>query len=442
VNGGDSEFLCLIAGLLARTNEEVERRCVEDASQMKDGMPSRREPAMNWRGWKALTTLTLAAALLTALLLAAPFSREARLQRLDLDALRRAAGARPNDPELFLLLGRRLRQSGERRQALVITQRAYDLSDGSPRFVAAKAGVLLDAAEGEEAYRLLKNSLARWPDSGELRAQLARAYAARGLFTDALREAEAAVRLAPRHAEAWQALGNACSSNKRPARAFAAFVRALELEPHDAELLADYGEALAKYGRSAEAESMLTRSVALVPRAARPHALLGHLKATRAGTAAERDIARGLLERALALAPAATDTQYHLALLNLRDGRDQEAIRLLQSCLAQDPGYGEAHLALGQAYRRTGQEAAARRAFAAWHRFSDYRRQATHLELRLRRSPMDQSLMRRLADLHAAQGRTELAEQYRRRIRALEAGIAPDRQMPATGVTSPGSSSP
>src|SRR5205807_812327 len=100
------------------------------------------------------------------------------------------------------------------------------------------------------AYRLGKDAVARWPHSGEVRAQFSRVYAGRGYFIDALREAEAAVRLAPGAAEAWQALGNACSLNKRPELAYAAFERALKQEPRDAKLLADYGEALAKYGRA------------------------------------------------------------------------------------------------------------------------------------------------------------------------------------------------
>jgi tetratricopeptide (TPR) repeat protein len=346
--------------------------------------------------------LVIMLAVVAAWLAFGPFNREARLRRMDVPALKRAARAHPDDPELFLQLWRRLRQRGELHPAAVMSSRAYDLSDGAPRFVAAKVSALIDSGEFESAYRLAKDTLGRGPDSGEVRAQLSRLYAGRGYFTDALREAEVAVRRAPGQSEAWQALGNADASNKRPDAAFAAFERAMALEPRDAELLADYGEALARFGRAAEAEGVLRRAMNLAPGSARPPGLLGRLLAERASTPEQQTEARTLLERALARAPRATDPMYALATLELRDGQEKEAIRLLNTCLALDPTYGEAYLALGQAYQRQGDAGRAGRAFAAWQRFSDYRRQAAHLEMRLRRRPGDPDLRRRLERLKSA----------------------------------------
>jgi predicted Zn-dependent protease len=150
---------------------------------------------------------------------------------------------------------------------------------------------------------------------------------------------------------------------------------------------------------------MLRGAIALAPRAVRPLGLLGQFEASRARTAAARAAARELLERARARVPDDAGLQYSLALLDRRDGRDQEAILLLKSCLTQDPRYGEAYLALGQIYRKAGQRAAARQAFVAWQRFSDYRREAAHLEMRLRRLPGNPELLRRLARLNAASGK-------------------------------------
>ncbi len=319
--------------------------------------------------------------------------------RMDGEALRRAALAHPNDPELFLLLGRRLRQSGQGRKAAVMTRRAYDLSDGAPRFVAAKAGALLDLGDAAAASQLITTAVARTPRSGELRAALARVEIARGAFAEALLEAQTAVQQAPACEETWQALGNALSFNKRPQAAFSAFERAVTLEPGDSELLADYGEALMRYGERKAAAAVLQRSRAAAPRAARPVALLGQLQAAGARTAAERVAARALLELAIARAPQVPDPRYHLALLDLRDRQFNEAVGLLKSCLALDPAYGEAYLALGQAYQYSGRDADARRAFTAWRRFSDYRRESAHLELRLRRTPGDAALTRRLERL-------------------------------------------
>lgn len=380
--------------------------------------------AQQKKGWigKALAVLALAGAVLAGAWHFVPFDRETRLRRLNREELRRAALAHPNDAELFLELGRRFRQSGELHKAFVMTERAYELRGNDPRFAAAMVGALVDAEEEDAAYRLVRGASSRWKDSGEVRAQFSRVYAGRGYFADALREAEAAVRLEPRSATAWRALGTACSLNKRPSQADAAFERALTLEPGDAELLADYGEALAKYGRAAEAEARLRRSMALAPQAARPAGLLGQLEAGHARSPEERAAARALLEQSLVRAPRATDVRFSLAALDLRAGREQEAVRLLKQCLAEDPRYGEAYLALGQAYQKMGQREAARQAFAAWRQFSDDRREVGHLELRLRRDPRNVELLRRLARLHAAQGRRALAEEYQRRIQTLQAG--------------------
>jgi Flp pilus assembly protein TadD len=367
-----------------------------------------------------MVAVIIAAATLVVAITTGTFDRHERLRRMDLKALRRAARARPDDGELFLELGKRLRQSGELRAASVMFRRAYDLSRGEPRFAAAKIGSLVDSGEVDEAYRAASQALTHWPRSGALRAQMSRAYASRGYFTDALREAREAARLAPRHAPAWQALGNASAANKRLEEAFTAFDKAQELEPQDAELLTDYGEALARSGRAPQAESLLQQARLLAPHGARPVAVLGQLKASRARSQEERAAARELLREALARAPAATDTMYHLALLEEQDGRLLEAIRLLRLCLETDSSYGESHLALGRIYQRLGRSSAAQQQVAAWQRFSDYRRQAAHLELRLRRQPEDARLLHRLMKLHSKQGNREHEERYRRQLLALK----------------------
>lgn len=374
---------------------------------------------------KARSRITLAAvvalgivAVAVGIHLARP-DRETRLRRLDERALQAEARARPNDPEVFLLLGKRLRQLGDRKGGFAITNRAYDLSSGEPRFVAAMAGALMDQAEYGSAARLLEDGRSRWPDAGEIHAQYARFYAEQGRFTDALREAEDAVRKAPQLAEGWQALGKARAENKRPDDAYIAFERALALEPRDAELLADYGEALARYGRPEQAEALLQRAVTFAPRAARPAARLGRLLADRARSEPERAAARALLERALAQAPRATEVRYTLGLLAVRDGDFPRAVALFKACTVQDPAYGEAHEALGQAYLKMGQPEAARAAFAQWRRFSDFRRERAHLEMRLRREPANRELLRRMVQLYLAHGTAQQAEPYQRRLRTL-----------------------
>jgi tetratricopeptide (TPR) repeat protein len=187
---------------------------------------------------------------------------------------------------------------------------------------------------------------------------------------------------------------------------------------------------------------MFGRAIALASRAPRPAGLLGQLRSQRARTAEQRAAARRLLEQALTMSPRFKDARYALALLEIQDGKPQAAIRHLKDLLTQDPTYGEAHLALGRAHQLAGEETAARRAFAAWRRFSDYRRQAAHLELRLRRAPSDVGLLRRMERLHTAFGQPQRAKEYRSRIRALESGASTGESPPGPPPGAEGARSP
>src|SRR3712207_5409661 len=98
-------------------------------SQQQPRPPSRR----------GIAALAAVAFVIVALALGLHFARpdrESRLRQMDEKALQAEARARPNDPEVFLLLGKRLRQLGDRQGGFAITNRAYDLSSGEPRFVA------------------------------------------------------------------------------------------------------------------------------------------------------------------------------------------------------------------------------------------------------------------------------------------------------------------
>ena len=71
------------------------------------------------------------------------------------------ARAHPNDPEVFLLLGERLRRQGDRDRAGVMVRRAYDVSRGDPRTTAALIGALIDSGEYREAEQRATEAAAR-----------------------------------------------------------------------------------------------------------------------------------------------------------------------------------------------------------------------------------------------------------------------------------------
>ena len=344
---------------------------------------------------------------------------------MSLARLRREATRRPHDPEIHLLLGWRLRRTGDKAGAFEAIFKAYEMRRLEPAYMAAMAAANMDANDDEAAATLLQSASTRAPHSPEVLAQQAHLQLKHGRFADALRTARRAVKFGQHLPEAWQALGRACAVEKLTDESFRAFNRALQLAPDDVETLTDYGEALARYGRFKEAETMLRRALRIAPRSPRTLGILGAQLATRARTPKELSEAADVLQRAINAAPRGTDQRYHLGMLRLREGRISDAIEQLKTCLELDPGYGEAHDGLGRAYTLLGQREEAQKHFAAFQRFTDYRREASHLELRLRRTPRDLDLLLRMARLHEHYGVLRWAVVYYRR--ALD--VRPDAKL-------------
>lgn len=130
------------------------------------------------------------------------------------------------------------------------------------------------------------------------------------------------------------------------------------------------------------------------------------------------------------LAPRATEPRYQFGRVLLQAGSASSASSAavaLEECLRLDPQMREAWLPLARAYQALGRHAEARQAFAAYRRFSDYRREAAQLELRLRRAPDSPALLVRMAALQEKHERLEAAVHfYRRALR-----VRPDRRIEA-----------
>jgi Flp pilus assembly protein TadD len=377
------------------------------------------------RRWKWVTLIFCFAIIVTTSVVLSPQLRRKRWQQMSIERLRQEALRRPNDPEIHLLLGQRLRRVGDPSGALEAISKAYALRRLEPTYMAAMAAANMDANDDTFASELLRSASLRAPNAPDVLAQQAHLQLKHGRFADALRHARAAVKFGPHLPEAWQALGRACAMEKLTDEAWNAFDRALQLAPDDVETLTDYGEALARFGRSQEAEAALRRALKIAPRSLRSLDLLGAQLAARARTPEERKEAAALLQRAVDAAPRGTEQRYHLGTLLLRDGKIQDAIRQLETCLELDPSYGEAHDGLGRAYALLGQDKEAQKHFTAFQRFTDYRRNTAHLELRLRRAPRDWDLLLRMARLQEKHDALRWAVVYYRR--ALE--VRPDAQL-------------
>jgi Tfp pilus assembly protein PilF len=342
-------------------------------------------------------------------------------------ALEREAETRQGDPEALLAIGERLRRAGETQRAFEVIARAYEPRFKDPQFGAAMAEALLFTGQVGDAESLSAALVAKHAASADVRAVRADVLLKDGRYSEGLVQARKAVALDAKSPRAARAFARASALEQRLEEAWPAFERAVALSPGDTALLADYGHALSRYGRRAEGEKRLRAAALLAPRDPRILVLLGtHLGQEPAAPAAWKE-GQSILEQAVSLAPTATEPRYQLGRLLLQTGDAGSAVEQLEEVLRLDPSLGDARLPLAQSYQALGRADAAREAFRHYRRYSDYRRDAAHLERRLRRSPRSLSLLLRMGGLHESQGfREQAARYYRQALR-----LRPDPELQA-----------
>jgi tetratricopeptide (TPR) repeat protein len=322
-----------------------------------------------------------------------------------------------------------LRQQGKREEAFVEIGRAYENDRRNPQCIAAMASMMMYLNQDNYVQELLEEGLQNSPESPDLIAQLAQFQIRRGMFTKGLESAQRAVKHGPDIPETWHSLGLASAREKRSDEARAAFQHALDLSPDDVDILTDYGESLFRFGQPEEAETVMRRALKIAPKSPIALSILGEQLASRANTPEERKEARAILNRAIDAAPRGTEQRYQLGILLLRDGLAREAVVQLKKCLEIDPGYGEAHDGLGRAYLIQHQTTEARKHFDAFTQFTDYRRKAAHLDLRIRRFPNDLKLVLQAARLHDEHHMIPMAIVYYRRALTLRPDASVSRRL-------------
>lgn len=153
-----------------------------------------------------------------------------------------------------------------------------------------------DAGEYDEALRILREGLGRYPDSADLQVGLGYVRMAREEFAWARQSFFAALQLEPGHEDAWVGLGEALLKFGDVPAALACFVRVDDLEiEDDLDLGLAMGRALYREGLFHESRSRLTALAARHPEAAEVHAALGYtLHALGDEAGALRELRRSL----------------------------------------------------------------------------------------------------------------------------------------------------
>src|SRR5439155_1260693 len=185
----------------------------------------------------------------------------------------------------------------------------------------------------ERAISEYKQAMEADPDSLFLRVELAELYSRITRVGDAIREAEAVLKINPNEVDGhWLVLlGYAYTQNHEVEKAVATYQKALAQDPDNQDLERAYAEALMASGRSAAAHAELEKMLKAQPDDAATYLRLGRLDRQQG----KFDQARQELDKARSLAPDNLEVPYEQVLLEDAVGNEDKAIQILQALLKQ-----------------------------------------------------------------------------------------------------------
>lgn len=210
--------------------------------------------------------------------------------------------------------------------------------------VCERADQLLVIGRAQAAIDLLGRHLATHPDDARALRLLAIAHTDLDRHAEALHWADRAVSVEPLVAGGWHSRATALLGLDRVDEAIAAARRAVELDPDNWVEQYLLGRALVHGpNRSTEAIRVARITIGLAPTEADAHVLLGMAYSRLGDTAAESAAYRA----ALALDPQNTSARNNLAVIDLREGRHDQAMRGFRDAAANDPQNTTMHRNIG-----------------------------------------------------------------------------------------------
>lgn len=248
-------------------------------------------------------------------------------------AIARKLLAQEDRPELHTLLGDCEEANGNFREAANQYQIAAR-ADPSEANLFSFGSELLRHAGYREAGQVLSYAAGRFPQSGRIRVALGVAQYSVGDYRTAVETLCRAVDLNPADTRAFDFLGKMIGV-------------APELSSEVAARLKRFATA---YPNNAAANYYYAMSL---------------LAASENKTAGADDLARHLLERAVAESPSFAEAHYQLAILLEQHSENKRAIEEFERAVGLNPHLAGAHYRLARLYRRTGQSALAEREYEA-----------------------------------------------------------------------------
>jgi len=243
------------------------------------------------------------------------------------------------DPNAVFQRAVSLHRSGELEEAIRLYRHLLDRFPRNPQTVFALGTAECQAGNAIDGIRLLDEFLSTFPNSAAAHKNRGMALSSIGRLEEAQDSYRRAIALDPDDAEARLRLADVLCDLGRLEEALLGYDRALPFAPEDADAHFQRGNVLRHLGRREEALESYARAVRINPGFMQAHRNRGALLC-ELGRADE-----GLhcLEQAIRLAPAAPDlhTYRGSALRNL--GRFDEALQAYDAAVRASPDYADAH---------------------------------------------------------------------------------------------------
>lgn len=236
----------------------------------------------------------------------------------------------PHSTTALLLAGKLEEQRQGTEQALALYRELLARDPDHDEARLRLAVLLVRNRRGADALAALEPLRARLPDHPEVLANWAKALLLDGRAAEGRAALAACLRAHPDHAEALLESGALALADGDETEAVALMRRARDREPGNLSAQTQYAFALARTGRAAEAAEARARADALKADLERITELVGGPLQAR---------------------PNDPAVQHEIALIALRTGRPDEALRWFRGALQVDPAHAPTHRALVQLYR-------------------------------------------------------------------------------------------
>ena len=178
---------------------------------------------------------------------------------------RRVLDTDPEEPDALHLLALCRHQRGDDTDAMPWAEKAVAVKPGSPAFHNTLGRVLRGLQQYERACEVFRQALTLDPDYLDAQKSLALTYADMGAFDEAERLLRSAIERWPADADLWSIHGRGLLFSDRVDAAVQAFERALELAPYYVGALSNLGTAYDLLGRHDDAMTAFERALAVDP---------------------------------------------------------------------------------------------------------------------------------------------------------------------------------